>query len=180
MSTVEARDPAADAVACWELLRRAGDTVATAESLTAGLLCATLAEVPGASEVLRGGIASYASDVKISVLGVDRAIVAAHGVVSAACAAAMAEGARSLLSATWAVATTGVAGPTRQEGKAVGTVFVAVAGPDGAHGRELALPGSRDDVRRATVAAALDLLRCILSRPTGSLVGDVVTKEESR
>lgn len=169
-----------DAAACLALLRRSGDTLATAESLTAGLICATLAAVPGASDVLRGGVAAYAGDVKTSVLGVEPAVIAEHGVVSAPCAAAMAEGAQALLRATWAVAATGVAGPTRQEGKPVGTVFVAVAGPSGVRGRELALSGSRDDVRRGSVSAALGLLRCIVSESTGSLAEDVVVEEESR
>lgn len=160
------------AAACLGLLRGAGSTLATAESLTAGLVCATLAAVPGASDVLRGGVAAYASDVKVAVLRVDSTIVAGHGVISAACAAAMAAGARDLLGAGWAVATTGVAGPAQQEGKPVGTVFIAVAGPGVARVRELALTGCRDDVRRGSVRAALELLRCELSEQAGSLVGD--------
>ncbi len=118
-----------DAADCLHRLRMLGHTLATAESLTAGLVCATLAAVPGASDVLRGGVVAYASDVKATVLGVDPAVIAAYGVVSAECAGAMARGAATLLQATWAVSTTGVAGPDRQEDKPVGTVHVAVAGP---------------------------------------------------
>jgi nicotinamide-nucleotide amidase len=150
-------DPAA--VACLDALRARGETVSTAESLTAGLACATLATVPGASDCLRGGLAAYVTDVKASVLGVDAALIEQYGAVSAQCAAAMAHAARVLFASDWAVATTGVAGPAEQEGQPVGTVFVAAATPhDVAVTRELSLAGSRDDVRRGAVRAALDLL----------------------
>lgn len=154
------RDEAALRVAasCLDLLRDSRATLATAESLTAGLVCAAVAGVAGASDVLRGGLAAYATDVKTSVLRVDAGLVARHGVVSGEAAEAMATGALALFGATWAVSTTGVAGPEAQEGKAVGTVFVAVAGPGVVRARELALPGSRHEVRRATVREALGLL----------------------
>jgi nicotinamide-nucleotide amidase len=153
-------DDAGDLVAgrCLDVLRDRGQTLATAESLTAGLVCATVASVPGASDCLRGGIAAYATDVKTSVLGVDPGLIAAHGVVSAECAASMADRARALLGADWAVATTGVAGPTGQDGQPVGTVYVAVAGPAAAVVRRLATDGTRGQIRRAAVDAALGLL----------------------
>lgn len=173
--------------ACLTLLREQGATLATAESLTAGLVCATLARVPGASDVLRGGLAAYATDVKTAVLRVDAGLVAEHGVVSSQCARAMAMGARGLLSADWAVSATGVAGPDRQEGKPVGTVFVAAAGPAAVRVRELRLSGSRDEIRLATVDGALDLLRCVVAELAGSLaekggdaVGTAVAKEDDR
>ncbi|MDO9354446.1 MAG: nicotinamide-nucleotide amidohydrolase family protein, partial [Solirubrobacteraceae bacterium] len=97
-------------------------TLATAESLTGGRVAASLTAVPGASEVFRGGVVAYASDVKVDVLGVPADVVATVGVVSAACAEAMARGVRSLTGASYAVATTGVAGPGEQEGKPPGTV----------------------------------------------------------
>ena len=168
------------AARCLDLLRRRGSTLATAESLTAGLVCSTLAEVPGASDVLRGGVAAYATDVKTRVLGVPRVVVAEHGVVSAECAAAMAAGARSLLGATWAVATTGVAGPSRQDGLPVGTVYVAVAGPGAVRQRRLALPGGRADIRHGSVCAVLELLDGVLSETPGSLADDCAVEEESR
>jgi nicotinamide-nucleotide amidase len=147
------------AAACLDAFRARGETVSTAESLTAGLLCATLATVPGASDALRGGLAAYATDVKTSVLGVDAAVVERHGVVSAECAEAMARCARVLFDADWAVATTGVAGPTEQDGRPVGTVFVAAAGPsDMAVVRALTLGGNRDRIRREATGAALSLL----------------------
>jgi nicotinamide-nucleotide amidase len=149
------------------LARDRAETVATAESLTAGLVAATLADVPGASDVLRGGVVAYATDVKTSVLGVSPSLVAAHGVVSAECAVEMAERACRLLRSSLAVATTGVAGPTEQEGKPVGTVFVAVARASGEQDRTqvrgLALTGSRQEIRRASVAAALGLLAEVLA-----------------
>ncbi len=161
------------AAVCLDLLRSTGGTLATAESLTAGMICATLAGVAGASDVLRGGVAAYATDVKTSLLGVDPQLVARHGVISAECAEAMAVRARALLGATWALSATGVAGPTRQEDKPVGMVFVAAAGPDIIVVRELALSGSRDEVRVGSVTAALDLLAITLTqsghtRPRGS------------
>lgn len=147
--------PAADAVAA---LRAAGATVATAESLTGGLVCATLVSFPGASDVVRGGVVAYAAELKSSLLDVDPALIAARGTVDAEVAAAMATGVRGRLGATWGLATTGVAGPDPSEGKPAGTVHIAVAGPDGVTTRLLNLPGDRDDVRTGTVAALLSLL----------------------
>ncbi|CAM3487001.1 CinA family protein [Nocardioides zeicaulis] len=141
-----------------EQLARRGETVATAESLTGGLLASRLTDVPGASRSVVGGVVAYATRVKVSLLGVPEAVVATHGVVSAECAAAMADGVRRRLDATWGMSTTGVAGPDEQEGKPVGTVWIAVAGPDGARTRELTLDGDRDAVRQATCTAALALL----------------------
>ncbi|MGH3447949.1 MAG: CinA family protein [Nocardioidaceae bacterium] len=139
-------------------LRSRGQTLGTAESLTAGLLSASIASVPGASDVLRGAVVSYATDVKTSLLGVPEQVVTEHGVVSAECAEAMATGARRVLAVTWAASTTGVAGPDEQEGHAVGTVYVAVAGPDVVQVQPLALSGSRQQIRDDAVVAALRLL----------------------
>jgi nicotinamide-nucleotide amidase len=156
------------AAICLEILRSHGQTLATAESLTAGLVCAALATVPGASDCLRGGLAAYATDIKSSVLGVDATLIERHGVVSAECAEAMARCARDLFPADWAVSTTGVAGPAEQDGRPVGTVYVAVAGPrDGAVAsavRALSLPGDRAAVRQGAVDRALVLLLETLAR----------------
>jgi PncC family amidohydrolase len=135
-----------------------GETLATAESLTGGGVGRLLSSVPGASGTYRGGVVSYATDVKRDLLGVDEDLVATHGVVSAACAEQMAVGVRALLRADWAVSTTGVAGPTLQEGKPAGTVHVGVAGPAGVHSRELHLDGNREEVRAGTEQAALSAL----------------------
>lgn len=150
------------AARCIAALDARGETLATAESLTAGLISATLAEAPGASAVLRGGITAYATEAKVSVLGVDAAVVNEHGVISRECAEAMAEAARARFEATWAVAATGVAGPDRQEDQPVGTVYVAVAGPHGVHVEQLGLTGSRQSIRDASVAAGLSLLSAAL------------------
>src|ERR1700752_1698314 len=111
------------------LLRAAGATAATAESLTGGRLAVALTDTPGASETYVGGVVTYATELKASVLDVDQRIIDLHGVVSPECAKAMATGVRALTGATLGIATTGVAGPTEQEGKPPGTVFVGLAGP---------------------------------------------------
>lgn len=141
-----------------DALRSAGATVATAESLTGGLVCATLVTVPGASDVVRGGVVAYAAEVKTMVLGVDAALIAERGTVDAAVAVAMAEGVRDRLGATYGLSTTGVAGPDASEGKPPGTVHVAIAGPDGSRTTLLDLSGDRDEIRRGTVDALLSML----------------------
>ena len=138
--------------------------VATAESHTGGGVAAALTAVAGASSVIRGGVVAYASDLKVSLLGVPQAVVDEYGVVSAECAKAMAVGVRERLGASYGVATTGVAGPGEQEGKPVGRVFVAVAGPGPAEVVELALSGDRDQIRTATVTYALEFTLRVLRR----------------
>lgn len=140
-----------------DLLRARGWTLATAESLTAGLLASTLAEVPGCSDVLRGGVVAYQADVKSTVLGVSVTEVEA-GVVREAVVEEMAMGARSLLQADVGVATTGVAGPEPHAGEPVGSVWIAVAHPSGVVSSHLSLTGDRRAIRWATVTASLDLL----------------------
>jgi nicotinamide-nucleotide amidase len=151
-----------------DALRGTGQTVATAESLTGGLLCATLVDVPGASDVLRGGVVAYLAETKIDVLGVDPGLVERVGTVHPDVAAAMAEGAIRVMGSTWGVATTGVAGPEPSEGKSVGTVHVAVAGPGGVQTRDLSLHGDRALVRAQAVDAALSLLVGRLRESTGA------------
>lgn len=136
-----------------ELVRR-GATIATAESLTGGGLGELLSSVPGASETYVGGVISYATRVKVDVVGVPAETVHRHGVVSAECAVAMAVGVRALLGSDFAVSTTGVAGPTSQDDKPVGLVYVGLAGPTGCRAVELRLDGSRDDIRRRTCSEA--------------------------
>jgi PncC family amidohydrolase len=160
-------DDATLAQECLRLLIRRGDTVATAESLTAGLISATLAEVPGASAALLGGVATYATQAKTSVLGVSQSVIDQYGVISAQCAASMARAVRGLFEATWGVSATGVAGPDRQEDREVGTVYVGVAGPDGVEVRALRLSGGRGDIRLGSVGQALDLLLTALRAGDG-------------
>ena len=150
-----------------EALARRGETLATAESLTGGLLSALLTDVPGASRSFVGGVVSYATRVKVSVLDVPLDVVERHGVVSEECVVAMARGVRRRLDATWGVATTGVAGPDTQDGQPVGTVWVAVAGPERVTARSLALTGERRAIREATCGAALSLLQDLLREEPG-------------
>lgn len=148
-------------------------TVATAESLTGGLLAVELTEVPGSSAVYAGGVVSYATGVKIDVLGVPEDVVATYGVVSAECARAMADGVRRLLGTTHALATTGVAGPDEQEGKPVGTVYVGLAGPDGTTTTGLSLAGDREVIQAATVDAAVSALGAMMGAdPAGRSTED--------
>ena len=149
------------------LLRARQQTVAVAESLTGGLLGAAITDVPGASEVFRGGVISYATDLKAALLGVPEDLLAARGAVDPAVAAAMADGVRRRLGASTGAATTGVAGPDPADGKPPGTVHIAVstaAGPPVT--RRLSLAGGRDEVRAATVRAALRLLLDVLREET--------------
>jgi nicotinamide-nucleotide amidase len=140
-----------------ELARR-GQTVAAAESLTGGLLCATLVDVPGASQVLRGGLVVYATDLKASLAGVPADLLERQGAVDPDVALALARGARERCGADWGLATTGVAGPDPQDGHPVGQVYVGVAGPLAGDVRRLTLAGDRAAIRRGCVAAALALL----------------------
>lgn len=140
-----------------DLLAARGQTLAVAESLTGGLVTATLVDVPGASRVLRGGVVAYATDLKHALLGVDAGLLARRGAVDAQVAAAMAAGVRDRLGADVGLATTGVAGPDPQDGHPAGTVHVAVHADGTARTRELALPGGRDAVRHGTVDAVLTL-----------------------
>jgi nicotinamide-nucleotide amidase len=151
--------------ATWELatevlrrLRAAGWTLASAESLTGGLVAAALTDVPGSSYAFRGGIVSYATDLKERLLGVDGRLLADHGAVYAPVAAAMAAGVRERLNATIGIATTGVAGPDPQDGIPPGTVHIAVSLAGDTIVRTIGLAGDRDEVRRLTVERLLGLL----------------------
>ena len=135
-----------------------GETVATAESLTGGLVAATLVEIPGVSAVFRGGFVVYATDLKHALAGVPEKLLAERGAVDPDVALALAAGARERCAADWGLATTGVAGPDPQDGKPVGLVYVAVAGPGGPAVRELRLTGDRSQLRIASVTAVLTLL----------------------
>jgi nicotinamide-nucleotide amidase len=151
------------------LLTARGETVATAESLTGGRLAAALTSVPGASACMTGGVVAYATEVKTAVLGVPADLVAEHGVVSAVCAAAIATGVRDLMRTTYAMATTGVAGPDPQEGHPAGHVWVAVAGPAGVETRLLALEGDRPAVQDASCREAMSVLLGMLGREEPTL-----------
>lgn len=136
-----------------------GETVATAESFTGGLLAASFTGVPGASAAYRGGLVPYATELKVSMVGVPPETVQRHGAVSAQTARALAEGARDVAAASWGIGATGVAGPDEQEGQPVGTVHLAVAGPGGTTVRSRRLPGDRERVRVLAGVTLLDQLR---------------------
>ena len=150
--------------AVLELLASRGETLATAESLTGGRLAALLTAVPGASRVYVGGVVAYGSSVKQDLLEVSDAVLARHGVVSPECARAMAEGVRHRLGATYAISTTGVAGPDPQEGEPVGTVFVGIAGPGDVTALALELAGDRSTIQDRTCAEALAGFAGVLRR----------------
>ncbi|MFD4959263.1 CinA family protein [Microbacterium sp. NPDC058389] len=137
-------------------------SIAAAESLTGGRVTATLVDVPGASAHVRGGIVAYATDLKARVLGVDPDVLAERGPVDGEVALAMAGGVRRVLGADVGLATTGVAGPDPQDGKPVGTVHIAVVTPETAVTAELALSGTRDEIRTASVRKVLELALDVL------------------
>lgn len=152
-------------------LVRLGETVGCAESLTGGLVVARLIDTPGASAVVRGGLVTYATELKATLLGVDAALLAEHGAVHPEVARQMAFGARQVLGTDWGLATTGVAGPDGQDGMPVGCVFVAVcaAGEGTAVVERHDLAGSRAQVRSGAVDAVLDLLSRRLDHGTEGL-----------
>ena len=139
------------------LLGRA-ETVAAAESLTAGLFCATLATVPGASATLRGGVVVYATDLKTELAGVPSDLLSRHGPVSPQTAAALAEGVRRRCGASWGVGLTGVAGPDPVDGHGPGRLYLGIADGRDTDVHELDLAGDRDTIRAAAVAAAFEAL----------------------
>ncbi|WNM40499.1 CinA family protein [Micromonospora halotolerans] len=151
-----AGSPAASVV---HSLHERKETLATVESLTGGLLSASIVEIAGVSGVFRGGLVVYATELKSELAGVPEDLLAERGPVDPDVAAALAEGGRRRCGADWGLATTGVAGPEPQDGKPVGLVYVAAAGPGGrGEVRELQLDGGRDHVRSAAVIEALRLL----------------------
>ena len=147
-----------DLAAMHARLRAAGASVAVAESLTGGLVCAALTDTPGASATVRGGLVVYATELKATLAGVSSELLAARGAVDPDVAVALAVGARERLGAVYGVGVTGVAGPDPQDGRPVGTVFTALAGPAGTRVVEHRLTGTRAEIRAGAVAACLALL----------------------
>ncbi len=137
-----------------DALSERGWTIATGESLTAGMVSATVATVPGASAVLRGGVVAYAPDVKTSLLGVSKEVLA-RGIVSEEVAMALAEGARINLQAQVGVGTTGAAGPDPHDGQPAGTACLAVSTPQGSRALTIQVAGSRAQVRYGVTEAAM-------------------------
>ena len=143
------------------LLHGREETVGTVESCTGGLVAAELSAVPGCSAVLRAGLVVYADEAKVALAGVPPEVLEAQGAVSRQTAEALAAAGRRAVQADWALAVTGIAGPGGgSPEKPVGTVWTAVAGPDGlVEARHHRFPGSREVVRALSVAAVLDELR---------------------
>ena len=153
---MDSTDVAAAVVAA---LTARGQLLATAESLTGGLLGAAITAVPGASAAYLGGVVAYATPMKQRLAGVGAELLAAHGPVSELTAIALAEGVREATGADWGVATTGVAGPSSQDGHEPGEVWVGLASPSGtATAVRHDFTGDRAAVRDATVQAALALV----------------------
>lgn len=136
-------------------LTEKGQTLGVAESLTGGLLCDAIVQVPGASKVFMGGIVAYDEGRKAALLGVSPQTLAAHTAVSRETALEMAQGARRALNVDFALATTGYAGP---DGDDVGLVYVARADASGAVAQEHRFTGTREEIRRQAVRAALELM----------------------
>lgn len=141
------------------MMRERGVSVAVAESLTGGLIGAALSRVKGSSDFFLGGLVVYAHEMKEKVAGVDHAILEGPGAVSAECAAALAEAACSQFGSDLGISATGVAGPSAQEGKPVGTVFVGACYAGVTETRQIKGYGDRENIRNSSVTAALDLGR---------------------
>jgi nicotinamide-nucleotide amidase len=145
--------------AVLRLLAEKRQTLATAESVTCGLVARRLGLVPGASDWFRGGIVAYQNDMKTNLLGVSRELLAEHGAVSAPVAEAMAVGARQMFQSDLAVSTTGLAGPTGEGDKPVGLVFVGIAWDGGVQALKFSWIGTRAEVQSRTAKLALNRVR---------------------
>lgn len=139
-------------------LAASGQSVATAESLTGGLIGATLTQVAGSSAVYLGGVIVYQTALKALLGGVSQEVLDRDGPVAGSTAEGLAAGVRATTGADWGLAVTGVAGPSSQGGQPPGTVWIGLAGPSGVASRLFTFPGGRSEVREATVAAALSWL----------------------
>jgi len=147
-------------VVVGERLKAAGQTVATAESCTGGSIAARLTSIPGSSAYLIGGVVAYSNTVKEQQLGVRKADLLVHGAVSEPVVRQMAEGVRKRFKTDWALATSGVAGPDGgSEAKPVGTVWIALAGPNGTWSKKFSMGLNRSRTVEKSVLAALDALR---------------------
>ncbi len=165
--SVDGRDLAETVVA---VLGERGHTISLAESCTAGMTAAWIADVPGASAVLMEAVVVYADAAKTRAVGVPEAMLREHGAVSEAVCCALADGIKARTGTTYALGITGIAGPGGgSEAKPVGTVYIAVAGPGGTHAQHLVIPGTRAQVRKraagAALAAVLHCAKSVQSRP---------------
>jgi nicotinamide-nucleotide amidase len=145
-----------------DALRKSGETLSTAESITGGSISSTLVGVPGASDVFKGGITAYSDDVKVAQLNVDPKLIEKYSAISEQVADAMAQGAVVSFSTTWAIATTGVAGPGPVGVHEAGTVWLSIRGPIN-QTTVLALSGEREMVRNAATSSAIAAFARILN-----------------
>ena len=145
-----------------DLLRERRQTISCAESITGGALTAALVSVSGASDVLLGSIVAYSKEIKISQLGLSAELIDDKGLVSKEVAIAMAKGARQRLGSSWAISSTGSAGPTALDGSTPGEIWIAILGPDRQESVKFSLNGARQEVISGAVESALTLLERIL------------------
>ena len=146
-----------------DLLRERRESISCAESITGGALTAALVSVSGASDVLLGSIVAYSKEIKISQLGLSAELIDDKRLVSKEVAIAMAKGARQRLGSSWAISSTGSAGPTALDGSSPGEIWIAILGPDRQESVKLSLNGARQEVISGAVESALTLLERILS-----------------
>jgi len=145
-----------------DLLRERRQTISCAESITGGALTAALVSVSGASDVLLGSIVAYSKEIKISQLGLSAELIDDKGLVSKEVAIAMAKGARQRLGSSWAISSTGSAGPTALDGSSPGEIWIAILGPDRQESVKFSLNGARQEVISGAVESAITLLERIL------------------
>jgi nicotinamide-nucleotide amidase len=144
-----------------ESLISRGESISVAESLTGGGLAQAFTSLPGSSQIFKGSVTAYQSEIKSSLLKLPVELISEFGVVSEEVAAAMAAGVKDLMGSTWAISTTGVAGPGPADGVPAGTVWVAIDGPI-SQTLQLELSGTREIVRNATIAGAIAAFARIL------------------
>jgi nicotinamide-nucleotide amidase len=145
-----------------DALRKSGETLSTAESITGGSISSTLVGVSGASDVFKGGITAYSDEVKVGQLRVDPKLIEEYSSISEQVADAMAQGALQTFGTTWAIATTGVAGPGPVGSHAAGTLWLSIRGPVN-QTTALSLSGERETVRNAATSSAIAAFARILN-----------------
>ena len=145
-----------------DLLRERRESISCAESITGGALTAALVSVSGASDVLLGSIVAYSKEMKINQLGLSAELITEKGLVSKEVALEMAKGAKQKLGSSWAISSTGSAGPRALDGSSPGEIWIAIVGPDRQESVKLSLNGARQEVISGAVESALTLLERIL------------------
>ena len=145
-----------------DLLRERSESISCAESITGGALTSALVSISGASDVLLGSIVAYSKEMKINQLGLSAELIDERGLVSKEVALEMAKGARQKLGSSWAISSTGSAGPRALDGSSPGEIWIAIVGPDRQESVKLSLNGARQEVINGAVKSALTLLERIL------------------